>query len=87
MQGERLAGGLWCHEVLDLLSDYVDGELASVSRGAVDAHLAACDRCERFGGEYARTVQRIREALSEPESLDGEMADRLRERLKAEWQR
>lgn len=41
MEGERHVGSLWCHEVLDLLSDYVDGEIA----------------------------------------------DRLRERLKAEWQR
>ena len=81
MRGERHVGGLWCHEVLDLLSDYVDGELDDASRGTVEAHLAECRQCERFGGDYAETVARIRRSLAEPRDLADDVAARLRERL------
>ncbi len=60
---ERSAAGLWCSEVLDRLSDYLDDELTAGERGQVEAHLAACDLCERFGGEMAELVGVLRRHL------------------------
>lgn len=81
MKGDRLVGGLWCHEVLAVLSDYVDGELAKPGRDRVEAHLRACDVCERFGGEFTHVVKEIRSTLREPAPLDPEVAERLQKRI------
>jgi anti-sigma factor RsiW len=32
------------------MGDYVDGELSSGERTAVETHLRGCAVCERFGG-------------------------------------
>ncbi|MGB5660713.1 MAG: anti-sigma factor [Thermoanaerobaculia bacterium] len=81
MIGDRLVGGLWCHQVLAVLSDYVDGELSATVREQVDAHLKECDVCERFGGEFTQAIQQIRAALQEPPPLDPDLAERLQQKI------
>lgn len=66
-----------CREVLDLLSDYVDGELAPETREALDRHLGACPPCERFLRTFRTTREVCRESLAE------EMPEELRTRLRA----
>lgn len=68
MKGERKVAGLWCSEVLDLLSDYIDGELAAEAREKVDAHLEGCNGCERFGSELVSTLDLVRERVRQGES-------------------
>jgi anti-sigma factor RsiW len=63
MKVDRLVAGLWCHEVLARLSDYLDGELPAAEREQVDGHLRGCDACARFGGELAATVRGLRRLL------------------------
>ena len=70
--------GLWSHQVLARLCEYMDGELASSERERIDAHLRAFDVCERFGGDFALMVREIRSALETPPAVDGELAERLR---------
>lgn len=67
MQGERHIGGLGCGEVLVRLSDYLDGALSADERAKVDAHIAGCDACERFGGAFATAVKALRELAREEE--------------------
>ena len=43
--GESMAGGLSCPEVVALLSDFVDGELAGKERGQIEEHLRCCNAC------------------------------------------
>lgn len=74
---EREVGGLRCGEVLERLGDFVDGELSAAEVAKVHAHLAGCDVCERFGGEFARTVGGLRRALGEAEALDEAEVERL----------
>ncbi|HHO49891.1 MAG TPA: hypothetical protein ENK18_03240 [Deltaproteobacteria bacterium] len=77
----RLEGGLWCHEVLERLDAYVDGSLPSDQRAAIEAHLAACDQCERFGGAYALLVGALRRGLGAARPLGSERARRLERHL------
>ena len=84
MRGEREAGGLWCREVLAVLSEYLDGELDAAGRARVAAHLAECDVCERFGGRFAESVRRLRRELADPPPVEPEMARRLSRRLDEE---
>ena len=76
MKGERVIAGLACSEVLALLSDYVDGELAAEDRGRVEAHVRACDNCERFGGAFAAVVRGLRRGLEADEPPPG-LGERL----------
>lgn len=78
---DRRVAGLSCREVLERLSDYVDGELAPGEVRRVDAHLRGCDQCERFGGAFGRLVAGLRNELAAAGPLDAEVAGRLRRRL------
>ena len=78
---ERSVAGIRCREVLERLSDYVDGSLAPDEMRQVDAHLAGCDQCERFGGEFGEMVAVLRRELAEAPPVDDGVAARLRERL------
>ena len=49
----------------------------------MEAHVRGCDRCERFGGEFAAGVARLRQALGTPAPVSPEAARRLRERMAA----
>ena len=77
MKDEKVVGGLSCGQVLERLSDYIDDELGSDARAAVEEHLRGCDGCARFGGEFRATVRALREHLLEP----GKPPSRLRTRL------
>lgn len=83
---DRLVAGLRCREVLADLSDYFDGELPPERTARIDAHLAGCDWCERFGGRYAAVVGKFRAGLREADPLDADTAERLRRRLRMELQ-
>jgi anti-sigma factor RsiW len=46
-----------CTEAQDLLSDYIDDELASGARGHVESHLAGCEPCRTQHKKLRRTVR------------------------------
>jgi anti-sigma factor RsiW len=48
---------LACRDVVELLSDYLDGALDDGSREAVEAHLAACEGCGRALAQLRETVR------------------------------
>lgn len=77
MADERLIAGLWCRQVLAGLSDYVEGELSPEEVAKVQAHVADCDWCERFGGQFGEVVAAIRAELREPEPVSGLVEQRL----------
>jgi anti-sigma factor (TIGR02949 family) len=76
---ERVVGGLSCGQVLDRLSEYLDGELAAELGAALEEHLRGCDGCTRFGGELRAVVRALREHLLASPAPP----PRLRERLAA----
>ena len=81
---DRMVGGLRCRDVLGLLADYVDGNLKPDLLGRVNAHLVGCDTCEKFGGEYAALVARLREGHPIPTG-DAALRARLDERMTSLW--
>ena len=76
-------GDACCREVFELLSDYVDGELAPELRESLARHLEACPPCERFLRTFQKTRDLCRESLlSEmPDELKSRLRDFLRQRL------
>jgi anti-sigma factor RsiW len=80
---DRVVGGLRCRDVLVLLAEFVDHELDADSLDRVRLHLAGCDTCEKFGGEYADLVARLRAATTP--SVESGVRRRLNGRLEALW--
>ena len=54
MAENRQVGGLFCFEVLEQLSDYLDGELSPQAKAKVDAHLAGCAECRAVAADLAK---------------------------------
>ena len=52
-----VGASLTCREVVELLSDYLDGELAEPERVRVEEHLAGCDGCTMVLDELRETIR------------------------------
>jgi anti-sigma factor RsiW len=68
-------GGLACREVVELLSDYLEGTLPPRTRRRVERHLAACDGCHDYLEQLRETVHTVGR-LSE-DDLDPAVRDEL----------
>lgn len=51
------ANPLACREVVELLSDYLDGALDDDLRRAVESHLSACEGCDRALAQLRETIR------------------------------
>ena len=61
---------LSCRDVVDLVTDYIEGALASHDRREFEAHLAECDGCTTYLDSMRRTIAltgRLTEADVAPE--------------------
>lgn len=80
---ERTVAGVRCGEVLAELSDFLDGALPPARVAALQAHVAECHACARYGADVADALARLRAGLAEPPALAGAVAERLRVQLRA----
>lgn len=49
-----------CDEVLQIASDYLEGDLETATAAAVAAHLRCCPECLRQYAELALTIAAVR---------------------------
>lgn len=80
---EREVAGLVCSAVMAALSDFVDGDMPPHVREQIEAHVAACQWCERFGADFARLLATMRRHFSEPEPVPAAVAERLRRAIES----
>jgi anti-sigma factor RsiW len=66
-----------CREMVELMSDYLDGSLDAPERARFEAHLASCDGCTRALEQLRATVRVTGSLREEP------IADEQRELLRA----
>jgi anti-sigma factor RsiW len=59
---------LTCKEIVEIVTDYLEGALPRDRRRAFEAHLAACDGCTEYVRQMRETI-RLAGELSE-ESLE-----------------
>ena len=48
---------LTCHEVVELVTDYLEGALPPEVRGRVKEHLALCDGCSTYLEQMRETIR------------------------------
>ena len=78
MSGEDLT----CKEVVEIVSDYLEGALSAEDRARFDAHLAACDGCTTYVEQMRETI-RLTGMLTE-EQVPVEQRERLRQAFR-DW--
>jgi anti-sigma factor RsiW len=74
-----------CQECIDLLVDYLEGELSSERTRALDIHLELCPSCVSFVKTYKGTVDVARKLPLEniPPELTQRLLDFLRQEKEA----
>lgn len=73
-----------CQDCIDLLLDYVDGELAPDVRARLEAHFGGCAPCVDFLASYRATPQLCRKAVANrmPDDVAAKLGDFLRTEMK-----
>jgi anti-sigma factor RsiW len=59
-----------CHEVVELMADYLENTLSRDDRRAFEQHLAACDGCTNYLDQMRETIRltgRLSAETLEPE--------------------
>jgi anti-sigma factor RsiW len=70
-----------CHEVVELMTDYLEGALPASDRARFEQHLAGCDGCQAYLAQLRRTA-RVLGKLSEvpvPERVELELLAAFRD--------
>ena len=67
--------GLTCKEMVELVTDYLEGALAPQDRSRFEAHLAVCPGCPRYLAQMRETI-RLTGTLTE-EQIPGPQRDAL----------
>ena len=72
-----------CESGVELLMEYLEGELPADAREAIDAHVAGCPRCAAFIASYRQTPKLLRAATAStlPADLQASLLRALKERL------
>jgi anti-sigma factor RsiW len=45
-----------CQELVEVITDYLDGALTATDRARFDAHLAECDACQDYVDQFRQTI-------------------------------
>jgi hypothetical protein len=69
-----------CQDILELLLDYVGGDLVVETHRTVEIHLSGCNQCLTLVESYRHTI-RFARALPRCEQLPAAVEERLRKIL------
>ena len=71
-----------CKDSVELLLEYLDGELNGERRARLEEHLGGCSPCEDFMKSYQATPELCRKAMAR--EMPQEVAAKLTDFLRAE---
>ena len=73
-----------CQSGVELLMDYLEGQLAPDVRVAVERHVAGCPRCVAFVESYRRTPDILKHATAA--ALPPDLARKLEEAVRRQFE-
>jgi anti-sigma factor RsiW len=50
---------VWCQEIVELVTDYLEGALDPGMTAEVEAHLALCDGCDTYLHQMSATIRAL----------------------------
>jgi anti-sigma factor RsiW len=62
--------GLPCNEIVEMVSDYLEGDLDEPTAAALRAHLELCPGCERYVEQIRETIHTLGAITSESLSVE-----------------
>jgi anti-sigma factor RsiW len=69
------AGGLTCRELVELVTDYLEGALPESERARFEGHIAACEHCTAYLEQMRDTIAIV--GAIEPGALEPHMEREL----------
>ncbi len=63
---------LTCQELVELVTNHFENALAESERARVQAHLAACDGCDRYVEQMQQTIETLGALKEEDVSPDAQ---------------
>ena len=73
-----------CHQLLDNLSDFVDGDLKEELCQEIQSHLEECDNCRVVVDTLRKTIYLVHANSAEPVEVPQDVRERLFRRLDME---
>lgn len=69
-----------CRQVVELMTDYLEGTLSEAERNRFEAHLAGCDGCREYLAQLRKTIELTGRAAAEPlpAALEQQLTDAFR---------
>ncbi len=75
---------LTCQELVELITDYLEGQLPETTRQQIERHLAGCEGCTNYLQQMQQTMQ-LTGQLHEEELSPGQRDDLLK--LFQDWKK
>lgn len=67
-----------CQDLVEVVTDYLEGAMDPSTRARFDRHLRRCDGCDRYLAQIRRTVELTgRLSVDDVDALGPEASDRL----------
>ncbi len=73
MPSTRRDETMMCHDVEELLSAFLEGELVPIDAEKIEAHLSGCTTCRQFAETLKGLGGFLRDSCDEPEFSEGEL--------------
>ena len=77
-------GGLTCRELVELVTDYLEGTLPAADRARFEQHLALCPNCPAYLEQMRQTIRAL--GMLPEESITPEARQELLEAFR-NWKR
>ena len=75
-------GTINCDDVVDVMGDYIDGDLTASIKDRIESHMAGCAECREFLRTYSFTVK-LAASLRNDDPVPTDVQNRLRASLNA----
>ena len=66
---------MMCQEVVEVITDYLEGTLPAAERARFEAHLELCEHCRRYLNQFRLTIEETGRLGAD--DLSDELADQL----------
>jgi anti-sigma factor RsiW len=55
--GPRRPKAMMCRELVEVITDYLEGTISPAERARFEAHLAGCPHCTRYVAQFRTTIR------------------------------